>query len=78
MSGLSRATEECKVLARALQRYEVTDTGPNGEYNMTGTLTKIKYDEAIFSLTRRLKENPEKRFLVIHCYSGHGLNENGR
>ena len=80
-TGEALCWKDCKTLYGALERYGITDTGPVGDeqlYILNDDATSKKKSHIVSNIRNRLKNNPEKKYLIIFMMAGHGMIESGK
>ena len=61
-----------------MKKYKVTDTGVDNLYTMEDNPTEKQVSQVLTDIRKRLRENPDKNFLVISCWAGHGMQLQGK
>ena len=78
LPDLPLSEHNCTTLRAALEKYDFVDTGPGGVYNLDDDPTKADADEVVFSIRKRLTDNPQKNFIIVYILSGHGIQDSQR
>ena len=78
MQDLPGTEKDCRAIRKAAKKYGATDNG-DGTYTLKDTEANHgNYRKIQRSILTRLRAKPEKKYLIIYCFAGHGMNENGR
>ena len=59
-------------------RYAITDYGKNDSYLLDNTPSYKRVFKTRTGISTRLRENPDKTFLLLYALAGHGMQVNGR
>ena len=71
--NLDMCKSDCEIVRRTLKKFQVTDTGKDGIYNLVNDPTLVQVVNATADIRRRLKRNPDKLFLIFYMIAGHGM-----
>ena len=80
-NGESFCQKDCATMREALKPFGVTDTGPVDDKNLyilEESATQEKILNVARSIRKRIKDAPEKKFLVVYVLAGHGMINNGK
>ena len=80
-SGKSYSWKDCEKMRECLERYNITDTGPIEDKNLyviDDNATAAKMKKVMSSIRRRLRAEPNKNFLIVYVFAGHGMNACGK
>ena len=76
--GNSLCWKDCLDMKQVLERYSITDTGPNDLYIMNEENTMQKVVKVIVHIKKRFKKHPDKKFLIVYVLAGHGMQDSGQ
>ena len=60
-------------IRKCVARYGITDMGRNGQYLLDYTPTYKKVFRVRAGISKRLKKSPDKTFLLLYAFAGHGM-----
>ena len=81
---IDQPKSDCELIRAVLRKYDVTDTGPNNVtprpgnmYTMENNPTIAQYNNAIDNIKKRVRELPDKNFLIVFCVAGYSMQIGG-
>ena len=77
LKPLPDAREECNMMREALENYGITDMGFENMYRIDDDPSIERCQDVMFSISKRLKDNRDKNFLIIYIFRGHGVQDMG-
>ena len=77
-ANLTECKKDCKTFKNAMKEYKITDTGPEDIYNMDSNPKDDTIKETVKEIKIRLRDNPDKNFLIFYILAGHGMVMGGR
>ena len=77
MHDLATCKQDCTVMRKMMKKFKILDTGPKGIYNMDNDPTIETLRNVSINLRQRFRANPDKKFLVMYTFSGHGIESQG-
>ena len=75
IDDLDKCKEDCDTLEDAFSRFEFTD--PGNIYRLHNPTSKQVRDVRL-AVVKRIREHPEKKFVVVYLIAGHGIQINGQ
>ena len=73
MENLPDAKSDSASLKAVLDKYGFSDTGPEDIYTIDEDPSYEKIQSVIFSIKRRISENPAQNYMIIFILVGHGM-----
>ena len=77
MHDLDNVQDDCAWLEGAMEQYLIMDYGPDNMYKMINDPSYKMVDATRRSIMKYLKNNPEKKVLVVYVFACHGVVERG-
>ena len=71
-NGESLCWKDCLIMKKVLEKYGVNDYGPNDEYLMND-VNYVMTVRFVVNIKRRIRDCPEKKFLIVYVLAGHGM-----
>ena len=65
-------------MKQALEKYGITDMGPDDMYRMIDNPKKKQKDAVIRDIKFRLLQQPNENFLIVFILAGHGMHADGK
>ena len=65
--------EDCAKMRDAMKNYGVTDTGPDDLYVIDDDPNWTQVENVLINIRARLRDNPEKKHLIVLIATGHGM-----
>ena len=78
MDDLPDSKSDCATLRTALDKYEITDTGPGDIYRIEDNPSTEHKEAAFLSIKKRLRDNLQKKYLIVFVLVGHGMQQGSK
>ena len=77
-NNLPTTVDDCKALRRAGAAYKFDDFGPDNSYLMENNPTVNQWRKVKTNISNRCTQNPEKGYIILSCFAGHGMLKEGK
>ena len=70
--------KDCETIQNALKRFGFKDNGQLEEYTFDDDATFQRVAKAMVGIEKKLKANPQTKYLIVYTLASHGMNVDGQ